>query len=294
MVIFHEQKELDLNLEPYFQNHSADEIVSYKQVSGEDVTMGIFYPPERDKTKKYPLFVFIHGGGWASHTIFPDQPRWAGDHLGFLARYYARKGYVAVSVDYRLLRDNGQEEHYGLIDLYGDCLDAVLYLKEHADGYGLDFDDSVILGESAGGWLAAALAAFDFREKPLFPRAILVNAITDLTDLHWNRAVPSVTENEYLKHLCREERTAFLSPVRYIKETTCPTLLIHGAADSCVRPRHSVAFHDEMEAAGRDCQLHFIKNTDHAFLLAEYYRDKGWSLDCAKTAIGIMDRWLEK
>ncbi len=50
------------------------------------------------------------GGGWTSRTVFEDQRAWAGDHLGYLARYYADKGYISVSIDYRLMRENGEAD----------------------------------------------------------------------------------------------------------------------------------------------------------------------------------------
>ena len=86
----------------------------------------------------HPTIFFIHGGGWSSRMIFNDQEEWAGDHLGYLARYYADKGYIGVSIDYRLLQDMGQKERFQLIDLYDDCRDALDYVLERAGVYGID------------------------------------------------------------------------------------------------------------------------------------------------------------
>lgn len=292
MIYLHKRKKMNLDLFPYINAHTADEIICYKTVNDNPIKLGIFYPPNYDINKKYPLFVFIHGGGWSSRKIFSDQSSWAGDHLGFLARYYAEKGYLAISIDYRLMQENGQKENYGLIDVYDDCLDAITYLKRNSKNYSIDFQNSVILGESAGGYLAAALVTLKHKSKPAFSKAILINPITDLTDSHWNKAVPDVTKNKYLKALTREERAAFLSPVRFIDENICPTLLIHGTEDICVRPRHSVVFHDEMVASKNNVELHFIEGIGHAFLLAEYSLEKNLDYDNAIVSMKIIDKWL--
>lgn len=103
-----EEKELDLSHAISF--HSADVTVAYKEVAGNPVYLGYYLPTDFDQKNKYPLFVFVHGGGWSSHMIFSDQSQWQGDYLGYLARYYADKGFVCVSMDYRLARDGDRQQ----------------------------------------------------------------------------------------------------------------------------------------------------------------------------------------
>ena len=292
-VVYHDvQKQTSLKY--YFDRHSADEVLTYKKVGNTPISLGIYYPKGYQKGKKYPLFVFVHGGGWGSHKIFSDQNgKWAGDYLGFLARYYAEKGYISVSIDYRLMQQNGQIDGYGIIDLYEDCFDAVQYLQTNQDKYGMDFSNSVVLGESAGGHLAAALSTFSYKGKPVFKKAILVNAITDLSDLSWSKVVPKNTNNAHLKNLTYAQRTKFLSPIDHIDATTCSTLLIHGTADTVVDPnKHSVAYNDKMFANGRNSELHLINDINHAFLLAEYMVERKLLYAAANTSIGIIDQWL--
>ncbi len=293
MVQLHELHECKIDLTDCIRAHSADEMVIYKQVNGEPISLGLYYPEQYAPMNNYPVFVMIHGGGWASHKIFPDQSHWAGDHLGFLARYYANKGFVAASIDYRLLRENGQMEDYGLIELYEDCFDAVDYLQKNADRYGLDFSRSVLLGESAGGHLAAALATFTYKSEPVFQKNILVNAITDLFDSRWHKAVPRNSKHPAVQEMSVAEVARFLSPALQISDAVNSVLLLHGAEDITVHPRHSQAFYDEMRLHGKACELHWIKDTQHAFLLAEYMQEKQESLLAAKLAIHIINSYIE-
>ncbi len=292
MVVFHKLSNETMDFSECIKNHSGDETLCYKKVDNEELLLSLYYPKDYKKGMKYPVFVFVHGGGWASHSIFPDQTGWAGDHLGYLARYYANKGYVSVSIDYRLMDRDVTKKGYELIDLYEDCNDAVKFLIKNSEKYGLDFDRSVVLGESAGGFLAGALATFIYRSKPVFKKAILVNAILDLLDSRWNVRVTNHSGNPVLKDKSIIEVAEFLSPAHNVSDLTPDTLLLHGVEDNVVFPRNSYAFHDEMYLHGKAAELHFIENTNHAFLLAEYMREKGDSLSAATIAVRVIDNWL--
>ena len=70
--------------------HSGDETRVYKTVGDEKLRISLYYPRDYDPVRRYPLLVCVHGGGWASRKVFPDQAEWAGDYLGFLARRWSR------------------------------------------------------------------------------------------------------------------------------------------------------------------------------------------------------------
>jgi len=128
-----------------------------------------------------PLVVNFHGGGFVYGNLT------AGDWLcGNLA---ARTGTTVASVDYRLA-----PEHPAPIP-FTDCWQAAQWLVEHADRLGADRRQVSVLGESAGGNLAAlvALASRDrSRTDPGWPplaHQLLLYPITDLT-----LASPSIEE----------------------------------------------------------------------------------------------------
>ena len=275
-----------IHLEPYIQRHSGDVTICYKTVGSENLCLSLYFPPQysQETEETFPIFVMVHGGGWSSRKVFADQTNWAGDYLGYLARYYADKGFVAVSVDYRML-DGNNAGPLSLMDLYEDCMDALVFLWENREQYHLDLECACLLGESAGGYLAAAMLTFPYRKSPFrFQRGILVNPITDLLDSKWGKYLSSdINKNN------DDENRRCLSPLWQISADVCPILLMHGTEDHTVSLSHSQEFYRRMQMAQRYTELHLFEHTGHAFLLAEYSR----KIAAVSEAIGVIDSFIQ-
>ena len=75
--------------------HSGDITEKYKSVDNIPLNVSLYFPKAFSPKCKYKTLLLIHGGSWETHKIFEDQNGiWQGDYLGFLARYYADKGFV--------------------------------------------------------------------------------------------------------------------------------------------------------------------------------------------------------
>ena len=151
-----------------------------------------------------------------------------------------------------------------------------------------------MLGESAGGYLAAALITLPMGDLAFFKSAMLVNAITDLSDPRWGARIASRSAHPLLKEKSAAEKIALLSPTAHITTQTCPTLLLHGEQDGVVFPFHSLKFHDLLNACGVKTELDFIANTSHAFLLAEYMQERHTPLYAAGVAVKQIDAWQDE
>lgn len=273
LSIHRAEEALPLPLASCFRHHSGDETVCFKRIRGVSISLSLFFPPAYSGGEgRFPLLVLIHGGGWKSRKIFPDQPAWAGDYLGYLARYYAGQGFVAASLDYRLLSGEASR----LLDLCGDCMDALRFLREKAERYRLDLGRAFLLGESAGGYLAAATLTLPPRRLPFpFRGAVLANPITDLSDPQWRQsAFP--------------DRPEALSPLHHPLTGLCPLLLLHGTADRTVSPVHSEKFFQKAAQSGTAAALHLFEGERHAFLLPEYTQNPA----AASAAIRVIDGFL--
>ncbi|RDE07527.1 alpha/beta hydrolase [Sphingomonas aracearum] len=112
--------------------------------------------------------VWIHGGGFVSGT--------AGINAG-LQRLAAEKGWLVVSVEYRLAPEARIEA--SLADNYA----ALRWVHDNADALGVDRRRIAAGGSSAGGGHAAmlALAARDRREVPLAYQVLIYPMLDDRT-----------------------------------------------------------------------------------------------------------------
>ena len=273
----------------YVVRHTADKIIPYKTVNGEALNLCCFFPKDYNPKEKYPLFVAIHGGGWNSRNIMKDQKEWSGDYLGYLLRYYADKGFLGIIMTYGILEKGGESEKRQLIDIYEDCQDAMNFIADHAKEYGGDTDRVILLGESAGGHLAGAMATNSFYENRLTVRtAILVNPILNLLNDKWGSGCLENSSRPLLKDMCKEEMQMLYSPLMQIKPDNCNVLLIHGSADSVVDVKHSILFNRRMAQMGLKSELHIINGAEHAFLLREYYKYPVHT----KMAVEVIDNYL--
>jgi len=116
------------------------------------------YEPRTDTVAKRPAFIWIHGGG------FVGGSRASSD----MARYFASLGYVAVSIDYRLL-PAGTRGCGGTGDQRPECVQAatnaqhdaqavVRWLRAKATTYGID-PARVAMGGSSAGAVTSLLVA---------------------------------------------------------------------------------------------------------------------------------------
>jgi acetyl esterase/lipase len=102
------------------------------------------YQPRGDTRAERPVVMWMFGGAW----IFGDR-----NQMEAYAIDSARRGYVAVTIDYRIRFLQWLDTAGTLaaaMDAYDDAVAAVAWLKEHAGEYGIDPDAIVAGGISAG------------------------------------------------------------------------------------------------------------------------------------------------
>lgn len=183
----------------------------------------IFYPAEG--RERAPCVVVMHTGGWESGT--PEE--FAGCHAGL-----ARLGFSVASVEY------GLTPTYSWPTPRDDLRAAIVFLKSRASELGLDPDNLVLLGRSAGGQVALCVA-YD-NPDPSVRGVAAFYAPTDMV-FSWKGSYdgdmldsPKLLSN-YLGGRPHEfpEAHAEASPTRHADSgRPVPTLLLHGARDEIV------------------------------------------------------------
>ncbi|XP_077987543.1 arylacetamide deacetylase-like [Glandiceps talaboti] len=110
------------------------------------------YEPVEKSAKPVPGIVYIHGGGWivGSTDIYHSVTKYIA----------ARLGIVVVSVEYRMA------PQYPFPIPLEDCVKATVWFLQHAGEYGVNPTRVAVMGDSAGGNLAAAVPQMlTFEEK---------------------------------------------------------------------------------------------------------------------------------
>ncbi|MEJ2867711.1 alpha/beta hydrolase [Actinomycetospora sp. OC33-EN08] len=149
------------------------------------------YRPSAASRENRPVVVNFHGGGWVLGSVE------GGDWL--CSNVAADVDAVVVSVDYRL----APADRFPVA--VEDCYEATSWVAEHADELGGDAGPLAVMGDSAGGNLAAvvSLLARD-RSGPAIASQILIYPATDLT-----LSSPSLTSNADQPVLSTDEVRAF-------------------------------------------------------------------------------------
>jgi acetyl esterase/lipase len=117
----------------------SKENVVYSKIGHRELLADVFYPAKRSK-QGYPGVVMIFGGGWKSGDKSQNVP---------MAQQLAAKGYVAMTIEYRL----SLEAQYPAA--VQDVKAAIRWLRASAKEFNLDKSKIATLGMSAGGQLAA-------------------------------------------------------------------------------------------------------------------------------------------
>ncbi|MEM7697969.1 MAG: alpha/beta fold hydrolase [Verrucomicrobiota bacterium] len=138
---------------PPIPPHTSHTDIAYHEVEGVDpnlLSLDI-YVPELLGESEAPVLVMIHGGGWrkgdkASPTI-----------IGHKRSHFLAKGYLFVSINYRLSPDGEGPSQEGVKHPTHaeDCARALGWIHDHIAGYGGDPGQIHLMGHSAGGHLAA-------------------------------------------------------------------------------------------------------------------------------------------
>jgi acetyl esterase/lipase len=225
--------------------------------------------PEAKSDQPRAALVFIHGGGW----------RGGDKRAGYFlqgALDYAARGYVCVSVNYRL---TGEAPFPACVE---DVRCAVRWLRAHAKEYNVDPNRIGGYGNSAGAHLVAHLAlapdadpALDgeapWKGQPTRLQAVCASATpTDFTANVGANAARYTQPGSLFAGPAETltDRIRLASPVTFARADAPPLLLIHGDTDAVVNPEQSRKLYTALKSAGaKDVALMMIHDVGHGVFL---------------------------
>ncbi|MCU0827328.1 MAG: alpha/beta hydrolase [Tabrizicola sp.] len=205
-----------------------------------------------------PVLMMFHGGGFRQGdkigiNIWPEIPD---------------AGIAAVRVNYRL---SGTDRWPAQAE---DCLAAVVHLQRHGEELGLDPSRLVLMGYSAGAFLAVS-TALSLVEVGLPPRGVIgLYGPMDFSTMDQDMAtlgrvsvtgpsdVPESPESQLLGYPVAENRAAAraMGPIGRLdrlRETLPPLMLRHGDADRIVPDLQSKRLREAWLAADPDAEVDY-------------------------------------
>lgn len=259
--------------------------------------LDLYLPPSRPPGTRSPGIVIIHGGGWTGGS------KSAGRELN-IGTTLAKAGYVCVSIDYRLDKENRWPTNVW------DCKNAVRYLRANAEKLGIDVAHIGVIGGSAGGHLALMLGVTDgIRElEPPMPYpgvSSRVQAVVDLygiSDIRSRKQIsPDGTPLEKRvpsdavfgdKPTLSEADRALASPITHLKKGIPPILILHGDRDTTVDIDQSRDLDKRLTELNLEHQLIVVPGAGHTFDL-QTWNKRPLAMDLRPIVTGFFDKHLK-
>jgi acetyl esterase/lipase len=209
-------------------------------VTGEnEILLLDLYEPEGDLAIQRPAIVWMHGGAF----VGGDK---SSPHITDLCNPFAKRGYINVSINYRLHVAQVPE---AVTQAYEDAKAAVRWLRANASTYRID-STRIAVGGSSSGAFAALHAAYEENEGNSGSTGFSseVGACIDFWGALVDDAVMDFGE--------------------------APLLIIHGTEDDTVPYEQALELQSRAQTVGVPYELHTLEGQGHAAweLIDEYIK----------------------
>ena len=203
------------------------------------------YLPRRPGARPLPILLFFYGGSWATGTR---------EGYGFAGRALASCGFAVAVPDYRLVPE------FRFPAFLEDGAAAARAVCALAPAYGADPGRIVLAGHSAGAWIAAMLA---LDRTWLGTGHAAICGLAGLAGPYDFLPLDSAATRRAFGGVADLAAT---QPVNFVSAAAPPALLLHGARDRTVAPRHSLELARRLRAAGAEAEARIYPRLGHVGL----------------------------
>jgi acetyl esterase/lipase len=206
--------------------------------------------PEQVQSKK--IIVYIHGGGWKNGN--PDEFR-------FIGNEFSKRGYNTVLLGYRLAPVNKYPAQ--VEDIFNSFCRAMYFLNQK----GVNTDEVVVIGSSAGAHLGAVLA---YDKKMHREYGISQSIFKGYCSLG-GPIVLEECKNDTIKALMKglftkDYDTKLGDPYYMIQgDEEIPVLCIHSSNDPIVEEENSIHFAERVNSLGGGLAEFYIEDDKKIF-----------------------------
>lgn len=214
----------------------------------------IAYPPDFDKSKKYPLILEIHGGPVANY----------GPHFSAEIQLYAAKGNVVLYMNPRGSDSYGKEFAQTIHHNYpsNDFDDLMTGVDALIDKGFIDKSKLFVTGGSGGGVLTAWIVGHTDRFAAAVVAKPVINWISFVLTAdfypffadYWFPGKPWDNIEHYMKR----------SPISYVGNVTTPTMLLTGESDYRTPISETEQFYQALKLKNVDTAMVRIPNASHS------------------------------
>ncbi len=204
-------------LMPIFDKIDLEKDIVYTR-QNKNLSLDI-YQPANDMETNRPVIILAHGGAFSggSKTL-----------LAGLAEALAKRGYVAVSIDYRLKEHPEFVLPFALKDAIEDTENAITWVKQNSAKYGINTNLIALGGASSGGVIAN-----NFTDK---------SGLIAIINIYGSISFP------------------------FLKLSRTPTIFIHGTKDTTVPYKGSVELAKKLTDNGIFNELFTMEGASHGVM----------------------------
>ena len=217
--------------------------------------MDVYLPAGRNVSSTKVMFL-IHGGSWSGG----DKSTFSG-YVDSLKRHLPT--YALVNINYRLA--NFSQNKFPTQE--NDIKAAITAVISKAGDYNIS-NKAVLLGASAGAHLAL-LQAYKYMDPVQIKAVVSFFGPTDIADMYNFPAYPQVPQLLQLllggTPSSNPEVYRQSSPINFVTQQTCPTLIFQGGRDLLVNPKQATLLEDTLKKAGVVSELIVYPNEGHGW-----------------------------
>lgn len=249
--------------------------ISYAQVESwfggtyKDLKMSVICPRDITMHKKFPVIVWLCGGGFYKM----DRNIWIPQLLGM-----AQRGFVIASPDYRTCNEAA---YPGPLQ---DIKASIRYLRANAEKYCIDAERVYVMGESAGGAYAALCSVTNGKKEYDVGNYLdMTSAVQGIVEFYGLVEFGKTLTLENFPEKERKIATCLISyqqtlkekegsVMEHVQEGTPKTLIFHGTEDSLVPIEQSEAYYKKLQEVGVKSDFYIIEGAIHGD--DAFYQDK--------------------
>ncbi len=235
------------------------ETYTYIQKDGQNLELDVYSPAFDNETER-PVLVYVHGGGFSGGIRNNEG-------TATFCKKFAQRGYVAVSITYRLLRKGTktgfgcdcptEEKLEAIAAAVEDLQDATYFLITNWENLGINPHQIILAGSSAGAETVLPAAyqppyCYGLESGPVSYAGVIsmAGAMADTTQIYADSAIPSM----FFHGTCDNLVPYASAPHHYCSEDREGYLMLHG----------SKTIADKLQQLGKPYWLYTVCGGNHS------------------------------